>query len=1096
MRSFVFLFLCLISIYTSNSQEKLLNNDSSIIAEKVREFAEAGKLDQIITELNKLNPNDSLYNAYQVTKAYYLIELEKYDEAIDVIDAHIDMAGDSSDKSDFYLNRGNAYSIQEMHTEAIANYEKGLEEFPKNHEMLYNMALSYEKLENTAKAAELFKEIIKYRPLYQNAHLKLGALYSAEDKIAQALMCLNMYLLINPDGDNAFNVLNAVNNLVSKDNELSPKNLEYSIDDSAFTDLNVILRNRIALQEGFEIPNKINVAFVKQNYAMLSQLSTLNTNGGFFEETYIPFYTWISNSEKFNEFTYTTTYSIRNEEYKKLVEKELDVIKEFLPTAYSQWLDIVGECTLEFEGEEQKVGITYLDGQVSAIGKYEDKAKLGKWYYYDTTGKSNGYGSYDDNGNRDGIYAMYHDNGELKEKGYYKDDTVEGVVEYFYTNGKLNAKGKFQEGQASGEYLLYNNKGGMTQRKVFIDDNLNGPAEYYYDVGEDTKRYNFVFKENKVQGEFKEYYPHGIEMTISRYTSGEKQGLEKEFYPSGEIAAEYNYVNGLYDGKVKTYFPNGQIQSEGIAKEGLYEGPWKTYYSNGIIEGEFSYDQGKYDGLYKSYDIDGKLHSEFVYRSGDIKEYKYFAKDGSLIREEKKKGGELQYVGYSAYNQKISEGVYDIKGGKTGLWKFYSKNGVLIEEGSYVDNKANGEYRIYYPTGELKDISNYKDDALTGYFVSYYPNGKMKTQGFYLDALAHGPWEYYQKDGNLESKNYYHKGDLNGTQDYYSVEGKQYKKAIYRFGELIEEIFYDKDGKEIHNIDYNEATTIQRLYPNGKVLNKVAFKNGQYHGAYEAYDFEGNISAKGAYINDIPNGEWIFYYPDGTIKSKSTQVNGNAHGAVKVYFDNGQLEDEYEAVHGLVNGTFKTYNESGVLVVKSEYLLDELHGRREFFDEKEGTLQMVRFYSNGRLLGYSYLGKDGKEVDMIPLENETGNIITYYPDGTKARETAIKNGNFEGKYVAYHKNGNVEHTQFNVRNDYEGESLEYYYDGTLKQKVNYVDGMKQGLLSRYYPNGKLKHEINFKNNKKSGEAKFYDEEGNLIKTEYYFNDDVYDIKKP
>ena len=77
----------------------------------------------------------------------------------------------------------------------------------------------------------------------------------------------------------------------------------------------------------------------------------------------------------------------------------------------------------------------------------------------------------------------------------------------------------------------------------------------------------------------------------------------------------------------------------------------------------------------------------------------------------------------------MSEGEYNIKGGKMGLWKFFNENGVLTEEGNYEDDLAIGEHKSYHViNGKVSSISQFDAGNLTGYYQAYHVNGKLQTQ--------------------------------------------------------------------------------------------------------------------------------------------------------------------------------------------------------------------------------------------------------------------------------------------------------------------------------------------------------------------------------
>jgi antitoxin component YwqK of YwqJK toxin-antitoxin module len=90
---------------------------------------------------------------------------------------------------------------------------------------------------------------------------------------------------------------------------------------------------------------------------------------------------------------------------------------------------------------------------------------------------------------------------------------------------------------------------------------------------------------------------------------------------------------------------------------------------------------------------------------------------------------------------------YDDKGKKWGNWQYYSRNGVLIFETSYKDNKLNGEFVRYNGiTGNMLEKGAYLNDLKNGSFTKWYNNGVKRVEGSYRKGMKNGIWSYYFKN--------------------------------------------------------------------------------------------------------------------------------------------------------------------------------------------------------------------------------------------------------------------------------------------------------------------------------------------------------------
>ena len=88
-------------------------------------------------------------------------------------------------------------------------------------------------------------------------------------------------------------------------------------------------------------------------------------------------------------------------------------------------------------------------------------------------------------------------------------------------------------------------------------------------------------------------------------------------------------------------------------------------------------------------------------------------------------------------------------------------------------------------------------------------------------------------------------------------------------------------------------------------------------------------------------------------------------------------------------------------------------------------------------------------------------IIHYYENGKKRKETHFKGPRLHGKYGKWYENGQVE------------------------AEKEYKDGYKEGLRKAYYDNGQLSSSKSFKDGKLDGESKYYYIDGAVWLEEVY-----------
>jgi antitoxin component YwqK of YwqJK toxin-antitoxin module len=131
----------------------------------------------------------------------------------------------------------------------------------------------------------------------------------------------------------------------------------------------------------------------------------------------------------------------------------------------------------------------------------------------------------------------------------------------------------------------------------------------------------------------------------------------------------------------------------------------------------------------------------------------------------------------------------DDYGKKWGTWQYFSRNGMLILELNYKDNKLNGEFIRYNGiTGKMLEKGAYLNDMKNGSFTKWYSNGTKRVEGSYRKGLKNGIWSYYFKNSPGIIR-------LNGN----FKDGKKHGKWV----------FYDKNGTIRSIIKYEDGLIIE-----------------------------------------------------------------------------------------------------------------------------------------------------------------------------------------------------------------------------------------------------------------------------------------------
>lgn len=67
------------------------------------------------------------------------------------------------------------------------------------------------------------------------------------------------------------------------------------------------------------------------------------------------------------------------------------------------------------------------------------------------------------NGEKEGAWSFHHDNGQLRKKGNYRNSELEGEWITYYYNGQLRKKGKWKTRKEEGKWVGFNEDGTVNE---------------------------------------------------------------------------------------------------------------------------------------------------------------------------------------------------------------------------------------------------------------------------------------------------------------------------------------------------------------------------------------------------------------------------------------------------------------------------------------------------------------------------------------------------------------------------------------------------------------------------------------------------------
>ncbi|MDQ3112266.1 MAG: toxin-antitoxin system YwqK family antitoxin, partial [Bacteroidota bacterium] len=255
---------------------------------------------------------------------------------------------------------------------------------------------------------------------------------------------------------------------------------------------------------------------------------------------------------------------------------------------------------------------------------------------------------------------------------------------------------------------------------------------------------------------------------------------------------------------------------------------------------------------------------------------------------------------------------------------------------------------------------------------------------------------------------------------------------------------------ELQKITETPAKEYTRSY--SVLKNNPDTLHGKFTETYKGVEI-----TSGAYVNHLPDGQWIFrglnnriqrslkfkkgelnglclrFYPTGDTLSISFYRMGNIDGIRKSFhsngklrlfetfedgkpvgkftywYDNGQIESFRTYTNYKRNGEYKYFSETGILTEEGTYKEGRLNGVvKEYYPD--GKLRLEIEYKDGKkwnLVNQSK--KNGKENKKSgTLVNGNGTFNLYNDNGVRVKTETFSNGLLEGKRTIYYPNGKPE----------------------------------------------------------------------------------------
>ncbi len=1095
MKPFLTLFCTLITFFQAFSQDDPPIRSGELI-KSAEEFYDSGQYKKSLSLYDQIDRNDTNYVRSLYGRALNYQADSQFRKAIQVCEEALQLKDNREWEPDIYNTFANVLGSDGQREKSISVFNEAIRKYPSYSLLYLNKGIAFFEQNRFAEAESVFKETLLINPYQYSAHFYLGLCAIHEGRIVPAFFSFVGYLLIYPEGKyskRCVNILSAISN--STDEILDYKTKRKEEGDENYAPIEEILLSKIALDKDYKLKVSIDDAIIRQIQVVFEKLEFKEDDPDFWMQYYAPYYKKIFNDGQFEPFIFWAFENVQLKDIQDYNKKNKKTIEVFTTHTADYFNEIRATRLITYNKRaEQRSRYLYLDGSLSGLGELspDGKTYLGSW-------------------------TFYYPKGNIKSTGQFNEMGRYGTWTYYYFSGSVDARESYKNGKLDGKQLYYSEKDVLRSDEIYSNGLQEGLQKSYFNSGNIYS--TTMYKAGKMDGEYKEYFSGGQLSGMSQYSNNVLSGTFTTYYNNGQIKESGNYISGSLDGPSKEFYENGQLNTEGVYKKGANDGEWKTYFDNGKLKSRSNYINKKQDGIEENFYEEGPLKTTYTYKNGqlngesvsydkDQKPYAkfkfsnnklvsaiYFDKTGKQIGSSEIKNNRIEFDIFLADGTKTTHRLLNENGEIDGTETSYYPSGKISEIAEYLDGEKNGLSTEYYQNGKKKSEQNMKNGKENGKFIKYFPNGQIEIEGWFEDGNEAGYWNYYNELGNLEIRNYMVNGVLSGYKtEYYPNGSKSIEKKIYK-GLLEEMKQYDSTGKLLIYDSFPQFTgKFLLLYPDGKKMQECNYVNGSFDGPLTGYYFDGSLEFIQYYKGGLLDSNYEAYEYHHIKSIEGQYKAGKKTGLWKYYKDDGQLDWTENFAYNELNGLSQYFSSDQKIIRELMFRHDERDGSSTSIDP-DGSLLLSIQFDDGDVMGYSYLGKDGKPVPEIRTDHGKLQIASFFQNGLPSLKCQYVDNILNGADILYYSNGKLRSQSNLAYGSYEGVKKEYYPNGNPAKICSYLNDHSHGLCLEYNVNGILIREINYYNGTRHGNAKYYSENGSLFETRYYYDGNLLGVKK-
>ena len=168
----------------------------------------------------------------------------------------------------------------------------------------------------------------------------------------------------------------------------------------------------------------------------------------------------------------------------------------------------------------------------------------------------------------------------------------------------------------------------------------------------------------------------------------------------------------------------------------------------------------------------------FFYEDGFEIAYQRKSDNDKLYRQSFKDGSHITY--HTNGNKK--EHSFYVDGKRSGTWRTWNREGVLIQQTHYKQGKAEGKIREWHDNAKPKEIISVKSGKPDGLWIEYCEDGNLLRVMNYSHGKAEGKWKSFYKTGGIRFEGNFVNDKKQGVCSWWEENGHLKYSRIYAMG--------------------------------------------------------------------------------------------------------------------------------------------------------------------------------------------------------------------------------------------------------------------------------------------------------------------------